>query len=98
MHELGSRLMVALGWSAAFFATVAGAVRGQAAMTTQISEDFTTDSRWEGRNNVPPSAAGAAKTQDFGYSRTGHAGGQPGEIGGRVSRALRLASYANVAQ
>lgn len=34
------------------------------------------------------------KVQDFGFSPTRHAGGKPGEIGGRVSRSLTPAYYA----
>ena len=58
-----------------------------------VSEDFTADPHWDGRNNVR-TERGREKIQDFGYSATEHAGGGEGEIGGKVSRSVRPATYA----
>ncbi len=43
---------------------------------------------WEGVNNRSSPFAPKTVAQDFGYSpSTGHAGGQSGEIGGRIYQA-----------
>jgi len=63
------------------------------AQTVQVREDFSKDHKWQGRNNVMDPANCVKKEQDFGYSATSHAGGAPGEIGGKVWRSLRPASY-----
>src|ERR1043165_9556733 len=49
-------------------------------------ENFDRDpSNWEGVNNRNKSFKPKTVTQDFGYSPgTSHAGGQPGEVGGRI--------------
>jgi len=60
----------------------------------QIHEDFSKDPGWQGSKNVPDKSVCVTKTQNFGYSRTRHAGGQPGEIGGTISRSLTPATYA----
>jgi hypothetical protein len=58
-------------------------------------ESFDRDPGWEGVNNRIVAEKLRTITQDFGYSpQTNHAGGQPGEIGGRVARTSRLAYYA----
>ncbi len=57
-------------------------------------ERFDRDPGWEGRNNRTTSAAPREVRQDFGYSRTAHAGGQAGEIGGFISPAAEPAYYA----
>jgi len=59
-----------------------------------VFEDFSRDPHWEGRKNTPDPLVGITKVQDFGFSRTRHAGGEPGEIGGSVWRSLTPASYA----
>lgn len=49
---------------------------------------------WEGVNNRSPHFAPRTVVQDFGYSaRTRHAGGQPGEVGGRIHPAAEPAYY-----
>src|SRR5689334_1731277 len=60
-------------------------------------QDFSTDPEWEGyRNRLVPDPPPKTK-QDFGYRPTNHAAGRkPGEIGGRVQRSARPASYAKV--
>ncbi len=62
--------------------------------TDVVREDFSHDPGWAGRLNASDPSAGITKTQDFGFSMTHHAGGQPGEIGGSVWRSLTPASYA----
>jgi hypothetical protein len=59
-------------------------------------EAFDRDPGWEGINNVPPPDVGREKSQDFGYRRTNHAGGDPGEIGGRIYRSLTPCYFAQV--
>src|SRR5215210_5168910 len=54
---------------------------------------FDSDPVWEGINNRPTSAKRVI-TQDFGYSRTSHAGGQTGEVGGLITPCAEPAYYA----
>lgn len=70
------------------------AVADEAAKTVVRSQTFDHDPLWEGRNNriVPPQYP--TIVQDFGYSRTHHAGRSPGEMGGKVTRASEPAFYA----
>lgn len=77
-------------FSATFIAACSWVI---AADVVQRQENFGTDPSWEGRNNTPDPTACVTKTQDFGFSRTKHAGGKLGEIGGVVSRSLTPASY-----
>jgi hypothetical protein len=79
-------------------APILGVARsGLAADATQPElkrETFDKDPHWEGFNNrVVPKHAQIVK-QDFGYSRTNHAGRSPGEIGGAVQRSTTPAYYA----
>ncbi|MBX9580042.1 MAG: hypothetical protein K2X87_07000 [Gemmataceae bacterium] len=69
-------------------AVAAGAVAGER------TERFDKDPGWDGHNNRPPAGLTRAVRQDFGYSRTAHAGGQPGEVGGLVTPAAETAYYA----
>jgi hypothetical protein len=59
-------------------------------------ERFDRDPGWDGQNNRAASPAPRVIRQDFGYSRTAHLGGKPGEIGGFVSPAAEPAYYAKV--
>jgi hypothetical protein len=59
-------------------------------------ERFDRDPGWDGHNNRAVSPAPRAISQDFGYSRTGHAGGRDGEIGGFLCPATEPAYYAKV--
>ncbi len=62
---------------------------------TQLkTEHFDRDPGWEGYNNHIVPKDTRMVTQDFGFSRTSHAGAARGEIGGRVQRAMTPASYA----
>ncbi|WP_428937935.1 hypothetical protein [Fontivita pretiosa] len=64
---------------------------GAAARTK--TETFDRDPKWDGHNNRPTVEPRTVR-QDFGYSRTSHAGGKPGEIGGFISPAGEPAYYA----
>ncbi len=61
------------------------------------TESFDQDPGWDAFNNRMKPDAGAIRevVQDFGYSPTAHAGGQPGELGGQVFRATQQAFYAD---
>jgi hypothetical protein len=59
------------------------------------TEQFDRDPGWEGFNNRIVPKRTRTVTQDFGYCSTNHAGKDRGEIGGRVTRAARPASYAD---
>ncbi len=81
------------------FSLLAGVVFALAVATHLPAEErrqaFDRDPGWEGRNNrsrVPPAAE---VRQDFGYSRTRHAGGAAaGELGGYITPAGEAAYYA----
>src|SRR5262249_36941206 len=57
-------------------------------------ERFDKDPGWEGRNNRATLPEKRTVRQDFGYSRTAHAGGKVGEIGGLITPAAEPAYYA----
>ena len=71
-------------------------VFAESAPIIQKTENFDRDPGWEGFNNRMTSTVAPFKvTQHFGYSPDTHfTGGKKGEIGGTVTRASRLASYA----
>jgi len=58
------------------------------------TENFTADPGWDGVRNRYSTGCREV-TQDFGYSRTRFAGGDLGEIGGRVARSTAPALYAD---
>jgi hypothetical protein len=58
------------------------------------TERFDRDPGWEGINNRSARRESRKVRQDFGFSRTSHAGGAAGEIGGFVSPAAEPAWYA----
>jgi hypothetical protein len=66
---------------------------GRAAEKERVAR-FDADPGWEGRNNRPRSPEKRTVRQDFGYRRTAHAGGQPGEVGGLITAAAEPAYYA----
>jgi len=80
----------------AWIVVVSVAVGPAAAETNvrQVTQDFSQDPGWEGKKNLPDPSACLTKVQAFGFSPTRHADGQTGEIGGRVSRSQRPATYA----
>jgi hypothetical protein len=57
-------------------------------------EHFDRDPGWDGQNNRSEQSKPREVKQDFGYSRTAHAGGQAGEIGGFITAAAEPAYYA----
>ena len=58
------------------------------------TERFARDPGWDGQNNRATVPEKRTIRQDFGYSRTAHAGGQAGEIGGFITPAAEPAYYA----
>ena len=57
-------------------------------------ERFDREPGWDAKNNWTPQRKPVKVTQDFGYSRTNHAGGKsPGEVGGAIMRSSRSVSY-----
>src|SRR5947209_17769891 len=80
-------LRVGAGLAAALLA--AGSVPG-----AERTERFDRDPNWDGSNNRAEKPAPRTVRQDFGYSRTAHAGGRPGEMGGFISPAAEPAYYA----
>lgn len=57
-------------------------------------ESFDADPAWDSVNNRPAPGSGIAREQAFGYSATAHAGGEPGEMGGTITRSFTPARYA----
>jgi hypothetical protein len=58
------------------------------------AEHFDKDPGWDGHNNRAAEPRPRVVRQDFGYSRTAHAGGQAGEVGGLITPAAEPAYYA----
>jgi hypothetical protein len=58
------------------------------------TERFDRDPGWDGHNNRADAPEPRVVRHDFGYSRTPHAGGEPGEVGGFLSQAAEPAYYA----
>ncbi len=74
---------------------LAAVLAGRSAAEDRV-ERFDRDPGWDGHNNRAAVPEPRAVRQDFGYSRTAHAGGTPGEIGGFLSPAAEPAYYAKV--
>lgn len=64
------------------------------AIAAERRQSFDADPGWEGRNNRVGAAEVRAVRQDFGYSKTAHAGGEVGEIGGTIWPVGEPAYYA----
>ncbi len=62
--------------------------------TTERTERFNTDPQWDSLNNHADTPKPRRIRQDFGYSKTNHAGGELGEMGGFLSPAAEPAYYA----
>jgi hypothetical protein len=77
-------------WLAAGVSLVCIATLGMAEERTQR---FDRDPGWEGHNNRSTSPPRTVR-QDFGYSKTAHAGGAAGELGGFLTAAAEPAYYA----
>lgn len=82
---------VVLLWATAVFCGRVGA----AEPLMEVRQDFAADPGWEHFNNRIENISPPLVRQDFGWSRTQHAGGAtPGEIGGKVLRSRTPAFYA----
>lgn len=57
------------------------------------TEHFDRDPKWDALNNRPTSPTREIK-QDFGWSKTAHCGGGPGEMGGFITPSAEAAYYA----
>lgn len=68
-------------------------VAGGLATAGERTEHFDRDPLWHGHNNRTASPPPRTIRQDFGYSRTAHCGGPPGEIGGFITPASEPAFY-----
>src|SRR5262245_45238746 len=64
------------------------------ALAEERTQKFDRDPGWDGHNNHAAAPAPRTIRQDFGYSRTSHAGGKGGEVGGFISPAAEPAYYA----
>lgn len=64
-----------------------------ATVAAERTETFDKEPAWEGRNNRAAEPTPRNVRQDFGYSRTSHAGGKPGEIGGFITPAAEGSYY-----
>lgn len=64
------------------------------ATAAERTETFDRDPEWDARHNRSPSPPPREIRQDFGFSKTAHAGGTPGEIGGFITPAAEPAWYA----
>jgi hypothetical protein len=58
------------------------------------TERFDKDPGWDGRNHRATAPKPRSVRQDFGYSKTSHTGGPPGEVGGFITPAAEPAYYA----
>lgn len=67
---------------------------GFAGADTTRTQSFDRDPGWDGRNNRSEAIAPRRVRQDFGWSRTAHAGGGAGEVGGFVTPDALPAYYA----
>jgi hypothetical protein len=57
------------------------------------TEHFDKDPHWDGRNHRAIEPSAREVRQDFGFSRSAHAGGQEGEVGGQITPAAEPAYY-----
>jgi hypothetical protein len=63
------------------------------AWSAERTQRFDRDPGWDGRNHRAVQPEPRAVRQDFGYSRTNHAGGVAGEVGGLITPAGEKAFY-----
>src|SRR5262245_62105340 len=90
-RRVKERDMQPLRLAALLLVTLVGLPSGPAGERT---ERFDRDPGWDGHNNHAQSPTHRIIKQDFGYSRTAHAGGKGGEVGGFISPAAEPAFYA----
>jgi hypothetical protein len=80
---------------ASILVVVAVAMASSVCRADERTEHFDHDPQWDGVNNRATSPEPQLITQDFGYSRTQHAGGtKVGEIGGLLTPAAEPCFYA----
>ncbi len=77
--------------SAAVLSLIAATATAEPQLRT---EHFDTDPGWDAHNNRMVEEPGRETVQDFGFSESGFAGGDPGEIGGSLQTAAERAYYA----
>ncbi len=74
-----------------------GRCRAFAGSPTTQTQHFDDDPHWDAHNNrIGAERPARTVKQDFGYSRSSHAGGQTGEVGGLIGPAAEPACYAKV--
>jgi hypothetical protein len=64
------------------------------AIAAERTQNFDNDPGWDGHNNRATRPEPRQVRQDFGYSRTSHFGGAPGEMGGFISSVAEPAYFA----
>jgi hypothetical protein len=100
MRSSSIRLLLALGLLALAFGAArvhsgTGLKTGMERKTERF-QSFNRDPGWDGRNNRSGTPPAQVIRQDFGYSRTTHAGPAPGEVGGLVTPAAEPAYYGKI--
>jgi hypothetical protein len=75
-------------WIAIFCSAIAAPIGAE-----ERTERFDQDPGWDSLNNRPTEPPRKV-VQDFGFSKTSHAGGQPGELGGFIYAAAEPAYFA----
>ncbi len=94
--KLRGRITVAVLWALALGVGAAPSPPLDAQEVTR-TETFDRDPRWIGVNNRSAREAEPVTIrQDFGWSRSARAGGEPGELGGFITPAGEAAYYAKV--
>ena len=73
------------------FASLLAVTSTAAAQSPSAVQHFDRDPGWEGRFNRTELTNLPEVVQDFGYSRTNHAGQGAGEVGGHIQRTARPA-------
>ncbi len=76
-------------WTVLLAVVLAGSVTAD-----ERTERFDRDPGWDGHNNRAEKPTARTVRQDFGFSRSSHAGGKLGELGGFISPAAEPAYYA----
>ncbi len=89
--DLSVRPPACLGAAAIACAFAIGVAAAEPRMRT---ENFNADPQWDAHNNRSVDEPGRETIQQFGYTRSQHAGGAAGEIGGAMQTAAERAYYA----
>jgi hypothetical protein len=80
--------------SVGLWAVVFGCGLGGVLLAAERTERFDRDPGWDSHNNRAKNPPPRTVRQDFGYSKTAHTGGRPGEVGGFITPAAEPAYYA----